>query len=415
MNKLRVLAGAAMLGLTFATSSCVRKDFDAPPDNSQYDPKLNVTTTIQQMRDMLGAYTSTTVFPDTTFTQDLVISGIVAADDRSGNLYKQIVIQDSTSGIAININNYSLYTHYPVGRKLYIKLKGMTLSYDGGLPVLGLGLTEQRQVKGLESTDIDAHIIRGNIGNVVKDTVISLATAKAGNPFFYNRLVTVAGVEFLDTTKTYTEPSATTNRYVVECAATSTANQLVVRGSNYSNFHGLKVPGGNGNLTGIYTIYQSSASNKTAQMIMRDTSDVKFYNARCNGNVPPPTGSLLFEQFTGGANNVVINLAGWTNFAEAGGIQWKYGTGGTNANKPYAQVTAFSTNQASVISWLITPRVDLTGATAPKLKFISSDGFDKNATLKVYVSENFTPSGNPTTATWVQVPATISTGHSTLR
>ena len=295
MNKFKLFTGVAMLGLTFAMSSCVRKDFDAPPDNSQYDPQLPVNTTIEQLKAMVGPYTSSTSYDDTTFASDLVISGVVTADDRSGNYYKQIVIQDATGGIAININNYSLYTHYPVGRKLYIKLNGMTLSYDGGNPVLGLGLTEQRAVKGLESSDIDAHIIRGNIGNVVKDTVITLAQAKAANPFFYNRLVTVSDVEFLDTTRTYTAPEAATNRYLVNCAYNnpSTAEQLVTRNSNYANFHGLTVPSGHGSVTGIFTVFISSS--RTAQILIRDTSDVKLNQPRCNGNVtpPPPTNSPL--------------------------------------------------------------------------------------------------------------------------
>ncbi len=410
MNKFRLFSGVAMLGLTFAMSSCVRKGFDTPPDDSYVDPQVPVTHTIAQMKAMLGAYTSTSIFPDTTFTGDIVISGVVTADDRSGNYYKQIVIQDSTGGVTININNYSLYAHYPVGRKLYIKLKGMTLSYDGGLPVLGLGLTEQRAVKGLESSDIDAHIIKGDIGHTVKDTVITLTQAKAADPFFYNRLVTVSDVEFLDTNKTYTESTLTTNRYLVNCAALSTAQQLVTRNSNYANFHGLNVPSGHGSLTGIFTVYQTSASNRTAQIVIRDTSDVKFYEPRCNGNVPPPTGVVLLEQFSGGTTGEIA-ITGWTNYAEAGGVKWKYGSGGTVSTKPYAQVTAYQTNQADVKSWLITSGVDLSGATTPKLTFISADGYDNGAVTTVMISTNYVPGTNPATATWTTLNPTISSGH----
>ena len=285
MTKLRFLTGLMALGLAFAFSSCVRKDIDAPPDNTNYDPGLTVTHTIADLKAMNGPYNGTTNYDTSIITQDVVVAGIVTADDRSGNYYKQIVIQDSTGGIAININAYSLYNHYPVGRKLYIKCKGLYLGYDGGLPILGGGVSEQKSINGLESTDIEAHIIRANAGNYVKDTVISLATAKIADPFFYNRLVTIADVEFLDTTKAYTDPSATTNRYLVNCAATSTTQQLVVRSSNYANFHTFLVPKGHGSVTGIFTVYQTSS--KTAQIVIRDTSDVKLYDARCNGQTNP--------------------------------------------------------------------------------------------------------------------------------
>jgi len=64
-------------------------------------------------------------------------NGIVTADDRSGNFYKQIVIQDSTAGLTVLIDNNSLFNEYPVGRKIYIKLKGLYMSKYAATPQLG--------------------------------------------------------------------------------------------------------------------------------------------------------------------------------------------------------------------------------------------------------------------------------------
>lgn len=270
-----LVAGA----LTF--SSCVRKDYDTPPDMSGYDPHLNVTHTIAELKAMNGRFG--TLDDTTLITDDVVISGIVIADDRSGNFYKQIVIQDGTAGIAVDINAYSLYNDYPVGRKIYIKCKGLYLGYNGGTPELGSSISEQKAINGLDGNQIVDHIVKANIGNEVKDTVISLATAMAANPYFINRLVTVVDVEFQDTTRTYTEATATTNRNLVGCA--STTNALVTRNSNYANFHALKVPKGHGSVTGIFTVYETS--RVTPQLVIRDTSDVKMYDARCNGSGGP--------------------------------------------------------------------------------------------------------------------------------
>jgi len=65
-----------------------------------------------------------------------------------------------------------------------------------------------------------------------------------------------------------------------------------------------------------------------------------------------------------------------------------------------------------VKSWLVTPAIDLTGHTNGVLSFDNSDGYDNGATLKVFISTNYDGvSSTPWTATWTQLPATISSGH----
>lgn len=272
----------------FSLTSCVRKNFDNPPDMSGYDPQIPVTHTIAQLKAMNGIYLSSTIYDTTLITADVVVSGIVVADDRSGNYYKQIVIQDASGAIAVDIDAYSLYNDYPVGRKVYIKCKGLYLGYNGGTPELGAGINEQKAVKGLNGSQINEHIVKANVGNVVKDTLVSFAAIKAvTDPYspLINRLVTISdSVEFQDPSYTYTDPSATTNRYITTCASAPSPSTLVVRTSNYANFHAIPLPTGRGIIRGILTIYKTSST--TPQLIIRDTSDVMFYNPnRCGGTV----------------------------------------------------------------------------------------------------------------------------------
>ena len=277
-----LVAGSLLIG------ACVKQGNDAPPDVSGYDPGLTVTTTIAQLKAMNPTNGDTE-----RITQDLVIAGVVTADDRSGNFYKQIVIQDSTGGLSVDIDAYSLYNDYPVGRKIYIKVKGLYLGYNGGLPELGSSVTEQKAINGITGNEITDHIVKANVGNTVKDTVITVAQALSGNPFFFSRLVTVTDAEFVDTTKTYTEATATTNRFIATCAMSSTtANQLTVRNSNYANFHAIKLPSGHGSLTGIMTVF-ISGTRVTPQLVLRDTTDVKLYETRCGGGGTPSTSALI--------------------------------------------------------------------------------------------------------------------------
>ena len=98
----------------FITLSCNKK-FDEPPPYTA--PDLTPTLTIAQLKAMHIPGSSETI------TTDDIIEGVVTANDSSGNFYKQIIIQDSTAGIAINIDDYNLYTAYPVGRNVFIKFK----------------------------------------------------------------------------------------------------------------------------------------------------------------------------------------------------------------------------------------------------------------------------------------------------
>jgi hypothetical protein len=288
MNKLRFLFTALLAGLFL--SGCLKKDFDNPPDVSGFDPGVPAGTTlvtIAQLKAMNGPYNSSTNYDTTLIQDDVSVAGIVVADDRSGNYYKQIVIQDSTGGIAVDIDAYSLYNNYPVGRKIYIKCKGLYLGYNGGTPELGGGIDERLAVMGMAGTQIDAHVVKANVGNEVKDTVVSFLAVtgvSSSNSPLINRLVTISdSVEFQDQGVSYTSPSATTNRYVTPCAAGTNPKTLVVRTSNYANFHAITLPTGRGKIRGILTIYKTSYA--TPQLILRDTGDVMMYGPRCGGSI----------------------------------------------------------------------------------------------------------------------------------
>ena len=282
MKKLLLIL-MALTAASILFTSCLRKNYDRPPDNTGDDPKIPVTHTIAQLKALNGLYNPTTGGDTTLITEDVVISGIVAADDRSGNLYKQIVIQDSTGGIFLNINSYSLYSNYPVGRRVYVKCKGLTLGYNGGVAELGSSLTEQLAVNALAGSEIGNHIIKGPVGNPVTDTVISLSavksiTATSDNRALIGRLITITDVQFLDTNLTYTDPSATTNRTFTDCLGSTSS--MAMRTSNYAAFHAQRLAVGHGSITGIFTIYQTALSI-TPQLVIRDTSDVKMYSDRC--------------------------------------------------------------------------------------------------------------------------------------
>ncbi|MFB6456347.1 DUF5689 domain-containing protein [Chitinophaga sp. Hz27] len=261
-------SGASLLVGALAITAC-KKTFDEPPYNSG-DPAIKVTNSIA---DLQALYKGSPV----TITNDMVFAGVVIGDDKSGNLYKQIVIQDSTAGINIQLDASNLNAKFPVGRKVFVKAKGLTLGAYGGLLELGKGVNDQNQPVRITQALIDSFLVAGSSNNVVVPLELTVAQL---NQKYQNMLVTLKDIQVVaaDTSKTYadsTKVAANVNINLANCEGGS----LVLRTSSYANFTNIKVPKGKGNITGIYTIF-----NTTSQFVIRDTSDVRLMTGvRCEG------------------------------------------------------------------------------------------------------------------------------------
>jgi len=142
MNKIFKTLTAITLVASISLLSACKKSFDNPPGAA--DPAIVANTSIKALKAMhssAGAYDI--------ITSDVVISGVVVADDKSGNLYKQLYIQDATGGIQVLLDANSLYGTYPVGRRIFIKCKDLCISDYNGLIALGVKAT----VAGLPSQE----------------------------------------------------------------------------------------------------------------------------------------------------------------------------------------------------------------------------------------------------------------------
>ena len=273
MNILRSAAAVLLTGVLF--SACVKKAYDSPPDTSQADPNLPVNTplstyTSQALMMNVGQYR---VLGDTT------ICGVVTADDKSGNFYKQIVIQDSTSAITLGLDKTYIYNDYPVGRRIYVKVKGLVLMNYKGLPIITASVDAAGKTTGIPTTLVPNYVIKGAYPVAVQPIDITISDLLSNASKYYNQLIRFSGVQFDSVSKgqVYAAPTSTgsfaTSRIITDCAHTS---NLVMYNSAYSNFQPYITPTGNGSLTCICSFYNS------IQLLIRDTTDVKFTGNRCN-------------------------------------------------------------------------------------------------------------------------------------
>ncbi len=268
IKAVKTFTGIALVAMALNFSSCVKKDdFDDAP-STDVDPEITTTCTIDSLLSLVGA------FP-VEITQDLVFSAIVVADDKSGNYYKEMIIQDSTAGISLLIDKADYFTTYFTGRRVFIKAKGLFLQSVNGTPKLGALVNSA--VDGIPSALINNYITGGSWGNVViprKRTVTSLTDADLNTLVQFDSVqfdFTEVGQPFADAIN-----KVTTNHYLQNCAGLS----IIVRTSGYADFAGQPVPCKSGTVTAIYQKY-----NNDKQVFLRNTADVTADIERCDGNI----------------------------------------------------------------------------------------------------------------------------------
>lgn len=81
------------------------------------DPNLPVTHTIAELKLLFSG-------TNLKLTDDIIISGIVVANDKSGNIFNQIIIDDGSAGISVAIDQNALNGEFPSGKKNLCKMQG---------------------------------------------------------------------------------------------------------------------------------------------------------------------------------------------------------------------------------------------------------------------------------------------------
>ena len=266
------LAPLAALLFTLSFTACVKRDFDEPPTGGE---PVNVTsnTTIAALK---ALHVTPGGFDK--ITDDLIIEGTVVMDDRSGNYYKTLVIQDASGGIEVKFNDGYLYNSYPVGRKMYIRCQDLILTdYNKLTQLTGSTVEQGGQLSdvGITLAQVRSKVVKGPIGAPPAPKVLNIADLNASH---ISTLVQLQNVQFssADANKTYADPVTkySLNRTIEDCSK----KQIILRSSGYADFAGALTPTGNGTITGIMGIFGT-----TQQFFIRDQSDVQMNSDRCTG------------------------------------------------------------------------------------------------------------------------------------
>lgn len=251
-----------LLVMAVLMTGCER-DYDAPPLNEPIYTGAQPNTTLAQLKEKYSAATAET---PVVITDDYIAKAYITGNDESGNIYKQIIVQDATAALPIQLDQGNVYTTYRRGQEVFINLKGMCVSVYGGEQQLGwpdgylyrmpfANFKELVQKNGWPSAD-----------NAKPEVITDISVINLDVSKMTYRLVQLKGVHFVNGGK---NTFATTSGFGEETLKDAHGNTITVRTSNYASFAYETLPVGTGTVVGILGRF-----NGTWQLTIPAYSDV---------------------------------------------------------------------------------------------------------------------------------------------
>lgn len=416
-----------LLFAMIAVASCVQDDeYDVPtaviesvdiPQSQLLDISGLRSLLEQEIMDTGDLNATLSFETDDDISNDRFVVGYVISNDFSGNFFEELVLQDKasspTAGIKVLIDANPLSATYEFGRKVFVKLDGLTLGYDSG--VLAVGVQDVNSVGKIADAAQRDFLLRDDEVAEIVPLPISIGEF---TDLLTNVYVRLTDVQFNrnDRTKTYAGESTDEfdgERRLEQCgsAAILLFNiRTTFSTSTFADFKGITLPAGRGTMDVILT---KNFFGEAFNVVINDPSSINFENAdacdpetlSCDDGAGGPVTVYTenFEQFDAIEDYEAI---GWTNVNIVGGNEtWEIGD---FSNNNYAQVSGFSSGEPNIDTWLVTPGFNMDGTTNEELNFQIEAAFDNGIGLSVLYATNFT--GDVNAANWDFLDVTIPIG-----
>jgi hypothetical protein len=361
-------------------TACDDRDYDVPPITApMYEGKA--THTIKEFKEQF-----TSDFEE--ITGHVVITGVVTANDESGNLYKKMIIQDNEQAIELSIDKNSVYNTFRLGQQVFVECEGLYAGTYGDKQLIGYKYQNNSgewQVGRMPGEIFDNQVFRHDFpGEDPKADTVKIADLTEATT---DRLVCLKNVKFTDGgDKTFADqgPNATA-RKIVDVEGKS----IIVYTSKYANFANKVLPKGWGNLTGIM-----SSHKKTWQLVIRDTTDIE--NFVDDGTTPEPEPekpvTSIDEDFESGTDKTDVDIKGWSIAKPLGDRNWqtmKFTDKNSGKTNTYAQASAHFGKSDDYEYWLITPAIDMDKATNKVMNFETAKAYwQSTSSLEIYVLDS---------------------------
>src|SRR5690606_32416879 len=347
--------------------------------------------------------------------EDVYIEGYVVSSDQAGNFFEELIIQnkiddsnpdsDPRLGIRLDINVASLSDTYEFGRKVYVKLNGLTIGESNGVLTLAKG--EDQSLEQIQAFEYRNIVIRTDEVATITPKITTLEHLTQADE---NTLIQLNNMQLnrfeLGTTFASEAIDEFDGFRVLESCESGIS--LFLQTSTFADFKSLIVPQSMGSVTGVYSRdfgddFNVLIMNSAADIIFDETNRCDPMELSCGLATTLGTGSLFHEDFESQRNNQLIVGNGWTNYIEAGSVGWE-AFSSTSSNASLGRSARFqsaSSGDESNVGWLITPAIDLDAQEGETLRFKTSNSLADSSYLEVLYALDW--DGNEATiatATW---------------
>lgn len=258
----------------FAATACMN-DFDEPtfkqpPFGNNEIGEAN--TTIAELKAKYSSTIKANAAKEV--TENIIIKGVVVANDETGNVYKQIIINDETGAIIIGVNDVGLYAMMPIGQKVRIDCKGLYVGGYGKMAQVG-GLYNG-SIGRMSKNIFPKHV---RIAGIPDRTQPELTPELIGEDYFTTenmdalaKFVRLENVEIseADGTALWAPEELMNSSNVVERHIKMGKTNLVLRMSTYADFANEAIPDGKLNINGVLTRF-----NNYWQFVISSTDDIE--------------------------------------------------------------------------------------------------------------------------------------------
>ena len=382
--------------------SCVKKDDFDVPNTEIVSPDIdpNDVIEISALRGLLLQEQTNTGNPDAVLTfeeTNKYIAGYVISSDEGGNFFEELLIQNSTAnpnaGVKILIDVNPLFTVFEFGRKVYVKLDGLTLGLNSG--VLTLGIRNGNLIDKIAESEMFDFLIRDVEVATIEPlplTILDFSDEKT------NLFIRLEDAQFHrsdaigDNRKTFAAEPGDQFDAERQLEICGTGYITIFSTSTFADYKAVLLPTGRGAMDGILT-YDFFGEN--FNVTVSDPSTIYFDSEeRCDPaeidcGLAESTGTnvLFSDFFETQTPGDPISGNGWTNYIEAGSEQWEAftSTGSSPSLGISARMQAFNSGDSSNIAWLITPQFNFDLQEGETLNFKTSNSFADGSTLELFV------------------------------
>lgn len=271
-----------LLLFTVAVISGCSRDYDAPPLNEPLYEGDEANITINELKEK---YKEVLQGDAKQIDFDFILKARIISSDDEGNVYKQMYVQDATSGLNIQIDQSNISKVYPLGQEVYLQIKGLYMgSYNGVMQLAAAPLDPEKPNNtsriSFEKFKTLAFKDKWPAPDKVTPTVTSISDLKDE---MVCTLITLKDVSFVGGGElSYAEVGNDAPNASDRTLKDKKGSSITVRTSKYATFAADVLPSGTGEVTAILGKFRD-----TWQLTINSVKDVKSFDGEEPSNPNP--------------------------------------------------------------------------------------------------------------------------------